>query len=136
MSLLRTGSGYIDPPNQIRAHKSGEDSGKFTDDQAALLQGFIADVLEKLNGGLTFGDGTVDALAGNFNIQVLRYTFSSVANTTEEIRHRLGRRPIGRIVIGQDLAASIYDPTGHDWSATSLFLASSVANVTVTFLIL
>lgn len=78
---------------------------------------FCQDVVQVVNGGLTFGD--------NFNAKTLSVTFPS-ANGTVAVIHGLGRVPAGYMV--QSLTANmvIFNGTSGN-TAQTLYLQASAA---------
>lgn len=61
------------------------------------------------------------------------HTFAA-ANTSEEVTHNLGRVPIGRLVLSQDAAGSIYDSDRANWNTKTAFLKSDASGLTATVL--
>jgi hypothetical protein len=76
-----------------------------------------------LNGGLNFGD--------NFDGDSVSVTTNATPNTEDAVAHGLGRIPSGFEVITKDKAGDIY-ASGTAWTATSIYIKSTVAAVTAT----
>lgn len=82
--------------------------------------------LEKiLNNGIDFGDN-------------VRGGFVEVKTTgeTQEVQHGLGHPPIGFLVILKDGPGDVYATRVEEWTKETLFLRSSVSNLTVRLFVL
>lgn len=62
------------------------------------------------------------------------YTANATPNTADTLTHNLGRVPQGFIVIGANLAATVYDGGGAN-TATTISLKCSVASVVSKLLV-
>lgn len=82
---------------------------------------------EILNGGILLSD--------NFNGYMTTITTSATPGTETAITHNLKRTPTGYIVLEKDKAAHIYKGSSGK-NATTYYVASDVASVTVTLIIL
>lgn len=78
---------------------------------------FLAQVVEALNGNLSFSD--------NLNAKLLTVTFTA-ANADVATIHGLGRVPAGYFVVGRTAAMIVYDGSSTNTSSL-LYLRSSVA---------
>lgn len=116
--LLRTGAGALANITEIKT---------FTD----CLTSF-QNIVRKINGGISMGDGLNSSLAGNLDAQIIDWTFAD-ANVEYEIPHSLGRIVVGYEPVRKDRACDIYDSNAGQWSPTALFLKCSVAGATVKF---
>ena len=82
------------------------------------------------NLSLTQRDGAIQNYdkAGNLSAKHVVFTSNGVANTEDTIPHKLGRVPVGYVVVKQDKAGIVYDG-GTDFTTTNIYLKSSVASV-------
>lgn len=87
-----------------------------------FLSLFCKDVSSILNGNVTFAD--------NFKAQVLSVSFAA-ANTDKKISHTLGKIPVGYLLIGSTVAASLYTGTVAATSSVITLKSSAVANTTI-----
>jgi len=78
-----------------------------------------------LNNGIDFGDN-VD---GGF-VEVI------TNGDEQEVQHGLGHAPIGFFIISKDGAGDVYSTRVKEWTNDSLFLKSSVPNLTVRLFVL
>ena len=95
------------------------DSAKiFSEDGEAAkteLASFIDQIAFIINGNLD--------LIQNLKMETLNVSFPS-AGSEQDVRHRLGRVPVGYLVISRSAAISVYDGS-NDWNQNSLFVRSS-----------
>jgi len=87
-----------------------------------------------LQGRVRFGDGVTGARGENISGEFRTITTAG-ANTEVVVPHTLGAIPVGRIVIGQDKAGSLYSSTTA-WTKTNIYVKSDVASVTFNIFLL
>ena len=92
------------------------------------LDADIANLFLFTQSRVAFGSGNTGAkgenIAGEF-----RTITTAGANTEVVVPHTLGVIPVGRIVLRQDKAGSLYDSTTA-WTTTNIYIKSDVATVT------
>lgn len=120
---LETGLGFVAAPPPIQAR-----DGKITPDAVSTINSFFGAVTAALNGNLSLGDGQNSSRFGNFDAQVIEYTFALV-DTEYEIPHSLRRVPWGYFVAGQDRAGSVYLASRGSWNDKKLMLKASAAGM-------
>jgi len=79
-----------------------------------------------LTKGLIFQD--------NFDCNIQTVTLSAVVGTELEITHNLRKIPTGYMVVSKDKTGDIYNGSSA-WTATTLYLKSSVSSPTITVLV-
>lgn len=81
---------------------------------------------------IRFGDGTDGTNGENISGQFQEFTSDGSADTEFSVTHTIGSVPVGRIILFQDLAGSLYQgpSTGTAWTATTVFFKCDVASVT------
>lgn len=72
--------------------------------------------------------------AGNLSGKYVVFTSNGAANTEDAVPHKLGRVPVGYIVVKQDKAGIVYDG-GTSWTTANLYLKTSVASVAWTLMV-
>lgn len=72
--------------------------GKLTDEQIANILDSIRDLINLVNGKITFGDAINSAFAGHIDGQVKEVVFAR-ADTDYVIPHKLGHAPLGAMVV-------------------------------------
>lgn len=92
-------------------------------------------VVTKLNGGLSLGNGTTYAGAGNLDAVYVDLLAPAAANTQLAIPHSLGRTPIGYLPVRKDRACDVYDSSAGSWTADIMYLKFTVASATIKLLI-
>jgi hypothetical protein len=92
--------------------------------------------LTSQNLSLTQRDGAIQNYdkAGNLCSKYVVFTSNGVANTEDVVTHKLGRIPVGYIVVKQDKAGIVYDST-TTWTTSTIALKSSVASVAWTLMV-
>ena len=92
----------------------------------------IKNLTSALQGRVRFGTATDgyngENLAGQFQL----FTSHASANTEFAVAHTIGSVPIGRIVLYQDKAGSLYQApdTGTAWTSTNVYFKCDVSSVT------
>ncbi len=124
-TLRKTGAGTIKIPPKIQLGLEGELEKK----AVALMNEFNARLVRKLNGRLSFGDGSQSSLVGNFYGQFIEFTTPSGADTQFQIDHGLRKSVILRLVMRQDKAGSLYDSNLGGWGPRSVYFKCDVGSV-------
>jgi len=101
-----------------------------------VISGYLQQIAEKLNGGLSLGDATQASRAGNFNAQWIPDIAFTAANTAVMIPHGLKRRPVGYWPLRRDKAATLFDANIGSWSDTVLYLQFDTANALFSIIVL
>lgn len=104
--------------------------GKLTTQSVGAINAFMKAVITALNGNVSFGDGAQSERTGNIDGQTIIVKTPGVADTEFIVPHGLARIPIGRIVMGQDIAGQLYDSNRRNWGADQIFLKCNAASVT------
>lgn len=128
--LKKTSVGKIVQPPEIKLA-----NGKLEDQTVHLLNMFMKSMTRKLNGHLTLGDGGQSEWAGNFYAQFIEFTTPVNANEEFVVDHGLGIDPVGRFVIRQNAAASLYDSNIGSWNKNSIYLKCNQASVLMKILL-
>ena len=99
--------------------------------QVPVLQTQLDKMFQALQGRISFGTGDTGQRNGNIAGEWLQFT-TAVANAEVTVAHGLGSIPLGRIVIWQDKAGSLYQgpSTGTAWTSTNVYFKCDVASVT------
>lgn len=92
----------------------------------------IQNVSIALQGRIRFGTGVDGARGENIEGRFQLFTSDGSADTEFTVAHGLGAIPIGRMIMYQDKAGSLYQgpTTGTNWDATNAFFKCDVASVT------
>jgi len=85
-------------------------------------------------GRVRFGDGVDNVRGENMSGEFHAFTTAG-ANTEVVVPHTLGAIPVGRIVISQDKAGSLYSSTTA-WTSTNIYVKCDVATVTFKIFLL
>ncbi|MGH7411398.1 MAG: hypothetical protein ACREJ6_10140 [Candidatus Methylomirabilis sp.] len=109
--------------------------GKIPISALQLLNGQLVDVFEKINGLISFGDGSHATQSGNINGQWIEGVTPSVADTEFEVFHGLGKRATGFFVLQMDKAAILYVSNIGSWASDVLYLKCNVASVTFRIIV-
>ena len=124
-TLLKTGSGTIPTPLKIQPSKDGTLSDRVIN----AINSFQQAVTNKINGRITFGDGSQSSLAGNLYGQYREFTTPGTPDTTFQVDHALGKNVVGRIVVRQDAAAHLYDANLGGWGDDAVYFRCDTASV-------
>lgn len=123
--LLPTTRGHVAEPVEVPIVE-----GQLTEAGVTALNSFMRTVAATLNGGLSFGDGTQSTRLGNFRGHTIEFVTPSVADTEFEVPHGLKEIPVGRLILDQDKAGTLYASRRGAWSKTRVFFRCDVASVT------
>jgi hypothetical protein len=123
-SLQKVSTGRIVQPTKINL-----DKGELGPQVVHVLNGFMDNVTRKINGHLSFGTGAQSSWAGNFYAQYIEFTTPGVPDTQFAVDHGLGATPIGRIVVRQDAAGTLYDVNLGGWGDNSVYFMCDTASV-------
>lgn len=102
--------------------------------QARELTSALEQLRVALNGGLSLGDGTDGARAGNLDAQ-LRVVTTPSLDTDFPVAHGLGRRAVGYLVVKKSAAVDIYDGALHGDTDDVIWLRATLDGVLVTLLV-
>ena len=116
------------------AEKGSENSTKDGDNYLTDVDTDLNNIFLALQGRIRFGDGVTGARGENISGEFRTFT-TSTANTEVVVPHTLGAIPVGRIVIGQDKAGSLYNSTTA-WNKNNIYVKSDVASVTFNIFLL
>lgn len=119
MTLIKNGVGHVPLSRKITA--TGRD---VTARDLLSIQGDHDNVVFKLNGELTEGDGSDSSQAGNHRAQWKTIIFAA-ADTEVTVPHDLGVVPLGYDVRRLSAAAIIYDSNPGGWSRDYIYLKAS-----------
>ena len=108
------------------ANQYESDWKKFARDLLSTLDNMSHNLVDILNGGISFSD--------NADVSMIFFTSSATPDATNTVAHTLGKVPTGYIVYGLDKAAIVYTGVGT-WSKTQIFLKVNVASVAVKILV-
>lgn len=106
-------------------------SQKDTDRSLTAIKNYVEQISTIINGGISLGDGTK---ADNVNL-IWFSTTTPGADVEFVISHKLGRVPVGWLILKQDKAGSVY-ASATPWTTTNIYLKCSVAAVTLTGVVL
>jgi len=126
---IRNGVGQLPIPEPLAVK-----NGKLSEDAVGRLASYLQTLARKVNGFLSFGDGSSASWAGNLDGQHVTVAFG-VADTEVEIPHGLGRPVQGYFVVRRDRACSVYDSNGGSWTDSLVLLKCSAANASVRLLV-
>lgn len=130
--LYKTGSGTIPMPMKIQKGKEGD----LSDLVIGAINSFNGALVKKINGRISFGDGSQSSLAGNIFGQFREFKTPSSANTEFRVDHGLHKHVFGRIVVRQNKAAHLYDSNNSGWGDSSVYFKCDVASTTFKVLLL
>ena len=93
------------------------------------LDKFSTKLLQILNAGILFAD--------NFDAEIVTVTSDAIAGTEFSVAHTLKRVMVGRLILHQDKAGSLYHGplTGTSWTTTAGYFKCDVASVTFKLLV-
>lgn len=131
-SLIKTGAGAMAKPVKIVPPPDGKPSPEMF----LALNGFMENITRKLNGFLSFGDGSQSSQAGNIFGQYVEFTTDATPDTQMQIDHGLGKPVIARIVVRQDIAGQLYDANLGGWGSSSVYFKCDTASVLMKVLLL
>lgn len=123
-NLLKTSTGKILQPPRLTLEE-----GKLTSKTVEALYRFLVTLTRKINGHLSLGDGTQSSWTGNSYGQWIEF-YTPAKDTQIRVDHGLGRTPVGRKVVAQDKAGSLYDSNKGGWGDNAVYFKCDVANVT------
>ena len=92
----------------------------------------LKNIVLALQGRLRFGTGDDgdrgENLAGEFQL----FTSNATPDTEDTVAHTVGAIPVGRIILYQDKAGSLYQgpTTGTNWTSSNVYFKCDVASVT------
>lgn len=110
--------------------------GKLSEAQMAYIVDVIRTIIAKVNGRLSFGDGTHSSQSGHIDGHTKEVTFAS-ANTDYEVPHGLGRVPIGILVLDVNVdGAVVRGGSRGSWSPTRMFVRCNQAGTTAVFVVI
>lgn len=125
-------AGWVSVPPELQTILSAIAGGQKIDDRALVaLVEFVIKLGVKVNGGISFGDATPGAYSGNVDGQWPDDGVTSPATPGQEftVYHGLGRVPVGRLVLGQNAAGSLYDSQKESWTETKAMFKCDAASV-------
>jgi hypothetical protein len=125
--IVKNGVGQIGQPPPLTLDASGNVT-------AALVQQltfFLQDVVRKLNGHLSKGNGDHGTQTGNTRGQWLEVQFPVAPDTPLRIPHGLGVLPVAYEVGRRDRACIVYDAKIGSWNSEVFYLACDVASANV-----
>lgn len=109
------------------AEKGEQDSTKDGNNFLTDVDTDLNNIFLAFQGRISFGDGVSGARGENISGEFRAFT-TSTANTEVVVPHTLNAIPVGRIVIAQDKAGSLYSSTTA-WTASNIYVKCDVATV-------
>jgi hypothetical protein len=99
--------------------------------QIRMLDVQLKRLVNAFQGRIRFGDGTDEEEGENIAGEFQLFTSDATPNTEFSVTHQLGAIPIGRIILYQDKAGSLYQgpSTGTAWTSTTVYFKCDVASV-------
>lgn len=116
------------------AENGPQDSSKDGNNYLEDVDTDLFNIFLCLQGRVRFGDGTDNARGENISGEFHTFTTAG-ANTEVVVPHTLNATPVGRIVISQDKAGSLYSSTTA-WTSTNIYVKCDVASVTFKIFLL
>lgn len=98
----------------------------------------IQNITNAFAGRIRFGNATDGARGENIAGEVQIITSDATPDTEFSVTHTLGSVPVGRIILYQDKAGSLYQgpSTGTAWTDTTAYFKCDVASVTFAVFLL
>lgn len=124
---VESGFGHIGKPSRLILDKEG----KVPPGAIVQLNNTVQRIVDTINGALSGGNGDQGTRTGNFDGQFLEFTTPSTPDAEFELFHGLGRIPVGKVVVRQDKAASLYDSSAGSWTTEVVYFKCNVASVLV-----
>lgn len=126
--IVETGLGMLPRPARIVV-----EDGKISEQTALYLQGFLEQIVSRINGRLSLGNAANATRFGNFSAQCVTFTTPLSGNIF--IPHGLGRPPVGWWIIFNDGYVQLKAVQTGDWNSNTMYLAADTAGVEVTVVI-
>ena len=106
--------------------------------QLNTLDTNIRKIFTLFKGRVRFGTFTDGDRGENIQGEFQTFTSDGVADTEFSVTHGLKAAPLGRIVLNQDKAGSLYQgpSTGTAWDSTTVYFKCDVASVTFDIFLL
>lgn len=106
------------------------------EDFSRFASALFTDMVHKFNGDISFVENIRATGAGDKNnpSEPLSVTFTS-SSEVKTVPHTLGFVPNGFLVVNLSAAASIYAPSGNDWTSSVIYLQSSAAATAKIYII-
>jgi len=130
--LIKTGAGKMAKAAKIVPPQDG----RIESVAVLTINSFMDNVIRKLNGFLSFGDGSQSSSAGNIYGQYIEFTTPSAINTEFQVDHGLNKSVFARLIVRQDAAAHLYDSNLGGWGANSVYFKCDTASVLFKILLL
>jgi hypothetical protein len=124
-NLLKTGAGMLGQPVRIVIGKDGQ----LNEQTIVVVNSNIEQLYRKINGHLSFGDGSQSSLTGNVYGQWIEFTTPSNPDEQFQVDHGLGVTPFARFVARQDAAGHLYDSNIFGWGPTRVYFKCDTASV-------
>lgn len=124
------GVGMLAVPDFLRV-----DDGKITARAAVQFSSDQRDIIRKLNGRISFGNGEQSSQSGNIDGQWIEIVFPATPDEEVTVPHGLGRLPCGYIVMLKDRAADVYVSRFGSWGKDTMYLKCNVASATISLVV-
>lgn len=110
--------------------------GTITTRMLNLLHSKVQEIVSRISGLISFGDGVDGAWSGDINGQFREFTFGTVPNTQTRVEHGLNRIPAFFFVQLEGVAVVYADDSDRaSWNKTEIYLKSNVASIKIKLLI-
>ena len=122
----------------MRVIKTSRYTPQMADVQLREIDGDLIRINEAFKGRVRFGQGDDESFGENLAGEFRLITSDATPDTEFTVSHNLGAVPVGRIVIWQDKAGSLYQgpSTGTAWTNANIYLKCDVASVQFLIFIL
>jgi hypothetical protein len=120
--IVYSGEGVISEPGPIRLNKDGTVGVEALNHLNALM----AAIIQKMNRGLSRGNGQNATLTGNLFGQYLEFVTPSVADVEFQVPHGLDYTPVGYNLLNIDSKGYLYSSSIGSWGPEKIYLKSSV----------
>lgn len=97
----------------------------------SLLNLFQQEIVRKINGAITFGNGDHATQTGNIKGQWIELITPSTPGQEFSVPHDAGKVPAGVMKLRSDKAAHVYDSNIGGWTDTIIYLKCDVSSVTI-----
>ena len=122
---------FVQKPDEIALGK-GDQLNPFS---VVALRDVVNQIADRMNGGVTFGNGSTASQAGNVDAVYATAITPGVANTEFTLKHELGRIPIGFHTTMNTTPGSVYASRPQSWTATQVYLKCSAASANITVML-
>lgn len=107
------------------------DDGKVSEPEVGRLNSQLGALVQRLNGGVSLGNGVHQTRAGCLDANYLDVRFPAVVTETPVV-HGLGRRPVGYLVVRRAVEVEVYDSNPAKWTPEIMYLEANGATFPTT----